>query len=62
MFQALAGYAYSWLFAATGGDHRVLMEIGAAALAVALVSDLLLARAAWAGLAGGASGRVQQEA
>jgi hypothetical protein len=48
LFQALAGYAYSWLFAATGGDHRVLMEIGAAALAVALLSDLLLARAAWA--------------
>lgn len=52
LFQALAGYAYSWIFAATGGDHRVLMEIGAAALAVALVSDLLLARAAWAPLAG----------
>jgi predicted MFS family arabinose efflux permease len=50
LFQALAGYAYSWLFAATGGDHRVLMAIGAVALAVALVSDVLLARAAWAGV------------
>ncbi|MCS0615224.1 MFS transporter [Massilia kyonggiensis] len=62
LFQALAGYAYSWIFAATGGDHRVLMEIGAVALAVALVSDLLLARAAWAGVATAASGRVRQEA
>jgi predicted MFS family arabinose efflux permease len=44
LFQALAGYAYSWLFAAAGGDHRVLMLVGAAALALALLSDLLLAR------------------
>jgi predicted MFS family arabinose efflux permease len=48
LFQALAGYAYSWLFAATGGQHRVLMLIGAAALALALLSDLVLARVAWA--------------
>jgi MFS family permease len=48
LFQALAGYAYSWLFAATGGQHRVLMLIGAIALALALLSDLVLARAAWA--------------
>jgi predicted MFS family arabinose efflux permease len=48
LFQALAGYAYSWLFAATGGHHAVLLAIGAAALALALLSDLLLARAAWA--------------
>ena len=47
LFQALAGYAYSWLFAATGGHHAVLLGIGAAALALALLSDLLLARAAW---------------
>ena len=47
LFQALAGYGYSWLFAATGGDHRGLMLIGAAALALALLSDLLLARMAW---------------
>lgn len=49
LFQALAGYAYSWLFAATGGDHRYPMLIGAAAFALALGADLLLARAAWAG-------------
>jgi predicted MFS family arabinose efflux permease len=48
LFQAVAGYAYSWLFAATGGHHAVLMLIGAVALALALLSDLLLARAAWA--------------
>jgi predicted MFS family arabinose efflux permease len=47
LFQALAGYGYSWLFAATGGDHRVPMLVGAAALALALLSDVLLARAAW---------------
>ncbi|WP_075791869.1 YbfB/YjiJ family MFS transporter [Massilia putida] len=48
LFQALAGYAYSWLFNATGGQHRVLMLIGAVALALALLSDLALARVAWA--------------
>ena len=47
LFQALAGYAYSWLFAASGGAHRVLMAVGAVALLVALASDLLLARVAW---------------
>ena len=48
LFQALAGYAYSWLFAASGGQHRLVLAIGAGALVLALVSDLLLARAAWA--------------
>ncbi|MFK3740793.1 YbfB/YjiJ family MFS transporter [Massilia sp. TN1-12] len=48
LFQALAGYAYSWIFAATGGAHRVPMLIGAIAFGLALLSDLLLARAAWA--------------
>jgi predicted MFS family arabinose efflux permease len=47
LFQALAAYGYSWLFAATGGDHGVLMLGGAAALGLALLSDQLLARAAW---------------
>lgn len=47
LFQALAGYAYSWIFAATGGAHRVPMLIGAIAFGLALLSDLLLARAAW---------------
>jgi predicted MFS family arabinose efflux permease len=46
LFQALAGYAYSWLFAATGGRHQVLVLVGAAALVLALLSDLLLARPA----------------
>lgn len=50
LFQALAGYAYSWIFAATGGAHRVPMLIGAVAFALALLSDLLLARAAWAAM------------
>jgi len=48
LFQALAGYAYSWLFAASGGAHRVPMTVGAVALLIALASDLLLARMAWA--------------
>lgn len=48
LFQALAGYAYSWLFAATGGEHRVLVAVGALALVLALLSDLLLARGAQA--------------
>jgi predicted MFS family arabinose efflux permease len=51
LFQALAGYAYSYVFAATGGQHRVVLVIGAAALAVALLSDLLFARSAGAWLA-----------
>ena len=50
LFQALAGYAYSWIFAATGGAHRVPMLIGAVAFGLALLSDLLLARAAWAAM------------
>jgi MFS family permease len=53
LFQALAGYAYSWIFAATGGQHRVLMLIGAIAFGLALLSDLLLARVAWAPATGG---------
>jgi predicted MFS family arabinose efflux permease len=47
LFQALSGYGYSWLFAATGGEHRVLMLVGAAALGLALLSDVLLGHAAW---------------
>ncbi|HTH98682.1 MAG TPA: YbfB/YjiJ family MFS transporter [Stellaceae bacterium] len=41
-FQALAGYAYSALFAASGGDHRLLFEIGAGAIAIAFALDLFL--------------------
>jgi hypothetical protein len=47
LFQALAAYGYSSLFAATGGEPRVLMLVGAAALGIALLSEVLLARAAW---------------
>jgi len=57
LFQALAGYAYSWLFAASGGDHRYPMLVGAAAFALALLADLLLARAAWTGNADRAPAR-----
>jgi predicted MFS family arabinose efflux permease len=57
LFQALAGYAYSWLFAATGGNHRMLMLTGAGACALALLSDLLLARAAWPAVAEEAAAR-----
>lgn len=57
LFQALAGYAYSWLFAATGGDHRYPMLVGAASFALALLADLLLARAAWTGNADRAAAR-----
>lgn len=38
--QALAGYGYSYLFAQSGGDHRILMGVGAAALAIILLSDV----------------------
>jgi predicted MFS family arabinose efflux permease len=39
LFQALAGYAYSYLFAHSGGDHRLLMGIGACALLIAALAD-----------------------
>ena len=39
LFQALAGYAYSYLFAQSGGDHRLLMGIGAGALLFAVLAD-----------------------
>jgi predicted MFS family arabinose efflux permease len=61
LFQALAGYAYSWLFAATGGDHRYPMLIGAGAFALALVADLLLARAAWAAVQDVAAGAMRDD-
>ena len=37
--QALAGYGYSYLFAQSGGDHRILMGVGAAALGIIILSD-----------------------
>lgn len=39
LFQALAGYTYSYVFAQSGGNHRLLMAIGAGALVIALVAD-----------------------
>jgi len=38
--QALAGYGYSYLFAQSGGDHPILMGVGAAALAMIILSDV----------------------
>ena len=39
LFQALAGYGYSYLFAQSGGNHRLLMGIGACALLIAALAD-----------------------
>jgi predicted MFS family arabinose efflux permease len=39
LFQALAGYTYSYVFAHSGGNHRLLMGIGAGALVIALLAD-----------------------
>ena len=39
-FQAVAGYAYSAVFSATGGQHRMLFAVGAVALVVALLAEL----------------------
>ncbi|MDB6001906.1 MAG: transporter [Rhizobacter sp.] len=43
-FQALAGYSYSAIFNASGGSHRLLFLIGAAAVAIALIADALVAK------------------
>jgi predicted MFS family arabinose efflux permease len=42
LFQALAGYAYSYLFAHSGGDHLMLLAIGGWALVLALAADLAM--------------------
>lgn len=39
-FQAAAGYAFSALFNASGGNHRLLFILASAALVVALLADL----------------------
>jgi predicted MFS family arabinose efflux permease len=39
LFQALAGYTYSYVFAQSGGNYRLLMGIGAGALVIALLAD-----------------------
>lgn len=41
LFQASSGYAYSYIFNASGGSHRLLFVIGAAALAAAVVAELV---------------------
>ena len=42
MFQAASAYFYSWLVGVTNWDYRLLFAIGAAALVLALVIDLLV--------------------
>jgi predicted MFS family arabinose efflux permease len=39
--QALAGYGYSYLFAHSNGDHRLLMGVGGAALALIILTDVV---------------------
>ena len=39
-FQAIGAYAFSAIFNATGGDHRLLFALGGAAIVVALLIDL----------------------
>ncbi|WP_432380582.1 YbfB/YjiJ family MFS transporter [Duganella sp. P38] len=39
MFQALAGYVYSYVFTQSGGNYRLLMGMGAGALLIALLAD-----------------------
>ncbi|WP_229429106.1 YbfB/YjiJ family MFS transporter [Massilia sp. ST3] len=41
LFQALAGYGLSWVFARNGGQHRVLFMAAGGAFALALLLDLL---------------------
>lgn len=43
LFQAAGAYLYSYLFARSGGDYAMLFVIGAGALAVALVIELVMA-------------------
>ena len=40
-FQAIAGYSYSALFNASGGNHRLLFAIGAVALGFIVITDYL---------------------
>lgn len=43
VLQAVAAYGMSYLFTSSGGDYRMLFVVGAAALVLALVVDLLAA-------------------
>lgn len=45
VFQALAAYGLSFLFVNSGGDYRLLFEVAAAALAAALLVDLVAGKA-----------------
>jgi hypothetical protein len=38
-FQAIAGYSYSALFNASGGNHRLLFAMGAVALGFIVITD-----------------------
>lgn len=40
LFQALAGYGFSYLFSLSKGDHRVLFMVGAGAFVLALAAEL----------------------
>jgi predicted MFS family arabinose efflux permease len=42
LFQAMAAYGFSWLFAHTGGDYLPLFAIGGGAVLLALAIDLAL--------------------
>ena len=43
LFQAVAAYGFSWLYAQSGGDYLILFGLGSAAVIVALAIDLGLA-------------------
>lgn len=43
LFQAVAAYAFSWLFGRTNGDYYLLFQLGAVAVIGALIVDLVVA-------------------
>jgi len=46
LFQALAGYAYAYLFSHSGENYALIFACGAGAVIVALLGDLLIPRQA----------------
>lgn len=46
LFQALAGYGYSYLFSHSHNDYALIFACGAVALALAFLADLIASRAA----------------
>jgi ABC-type branched-subunit amino acid transport system permease subunit len=46
LFQALSGYAYSWLYQRSGGDYSLIYVLAAAAFALALLAGVLPLRRA----------------